>query len=305
MTPHELPDSMTQSHPVGRVAGTEIVNPLEPVKNLAFQFESLNQQHTTARIGMWAFLASVFCLFGGLFALYFVVRWTRPDVISFGSQQMDVWAGVINTLLLLAASCTMALATRIARTRYARYSSLLLMLTFCLGLEFLGLNAYEYACRYHDHQVWGERYYQKPTWARPAAVSTPATPATAASSTADASSIATALPGSELPKPASAPSGLSDRALQQTNAAEPSWVHHSVDPKRPVGAHIFYGLYYVTTGLLGILVLVGLVVLVWLARRAANRNFGPKFSTPIELTGLYWNLLLVIWLIVFPLYYLA
>jgi len=45
-------------------------------------------------------------------------------------------------------------------------------------------------------------------------------------------------------------------------------------------------------------------VLVWVALRARRGEFGPTYSTPVELSGLYWHLVDLIWIFLFPLLYL-
>jgi len=51
-------------------------------------------------------------------------------------------------------------------------------------------------------------------------------------------------------------------------------------------------------------VLIGMSLLAWVAMRAWRDEFGPGYSTPVELTGLYWHLVDLIWIFLFPLLYL-
>jgi cytochrome c oxidase subunit 3 len=73
---------------------------------------------------------------------------------------------------------------------------------------------------------------------------------------------------------------------------------------RSKGEVLFYGLYYSMTGLHGLHVLVGLfllsVMLVLLLKGKLNEN---RFI-PLENTGLYWHLVDIIWIFLFPLFYL-
>jgi cytochrome c oxidase subunit 3 len=71
------------------------------------------------------------------------------------------------------------------------------------------------------------------------------------------------------------------------------------------GANIFFTLYYLMTGLHAIHVTVGLVVLVWMAVLAARGVFSAEYHTPLELGGLYWHLVDVIWIFLYPLFYIA
>lgn len=69
--------------------------------------------------------------------------------------------------------------------------------------------------------------------------------------------------------------------------------------------HIFFGLYFCMTGLHGIHVLVGIGVLSWILLRAKRGEFGPTYYTPVENVGLYWHLVDLVWIFLFPLLYLV
>ena len=67
---------------------------------------------------------------------------------------------------------------------------------------------------------------------------------------------------------------------------------------------IFFSIYYVMTGIHGVHVLVGMGVLSWLAWRSYRGHFSSTYYTPVELSGLYWHLVDIIWIFLFPLLYL-
>lgn len=69
-------------------------------------------------------------------------------------------------------------------------------------------------------------------------------------------------------------------------------------------ANVFFSLYYLMTGLHGIHVLVGMGLMTWLLVRSMKRHFSNEYYTPIEITGLYWHLVDIIWIFLFPLFYL-
>ncbi len=69
--------------------------------------------------------------------------------------------------------------------------------------------------------------------------------------------------------------------------------------------HIFFGLYFCMTGLHGLHVVVGIGVLTWIYLRASRGDFGPEFYTPVENVGLYWHLVDLVWIFLFPLLYLV
>jgi cytochrome c oxidase subunit 3 len=70
------------------------------------------------------------------------------------------------------------------------------------------------------------------------------------------------------------------------------------------GAPTFFTLYFMITGLHGIHVMVGMTVLTVIGLRAGRGAYTPEYHVPVELAGLYWHLVDLIWIFVFPLIYL-
>ena len=68
--------------------------------------------------------------------------------------------------------------------------------------------------------------------------------------------------------------------------------------------HIFFSVYFVMTGLHGIHVIAGMIVISWVLRRTIKNEFSGEYYTPIEMAGLYWHLVDLIWIYLFPLLYL-
>lgn len=73
---------------------------------------------------------------------------------------------------------------------------------------------------------------------------------------------------------------------------------------RPEKAGVFFSIYFFMTGLHGIHVLVGIGIWVWMLVRAGRRRFGPHYFGPIDFSALYWHLVDLIWIYLFPLLYL-
>jgi len=71
------------------------------------------------------------------------------------------------------------------------------------------------------------------------------------------------------------------------------------------GYQLFYGIYFVMTGLHGLHVLVGMGLIVWIMVRNERGDFSSAFFTPVENVGLYWHLVDLIWIFLFPLLYLV
>ncbi len=67
---------------------------------------------------------------------------------------------------------------------------------------------------------------------------------------------------------------------------------------------LFFSLYFCMTGLHAVHMIIGigiLGVLTWMARRG---RFGPAYYTPVEIAGLYWHFVDIVWIFLFPLLYL-
>ena len=70
------------------------------------------------------------------------------------------------------------------------------------------------------------------------------------------------------------------------------------------GYATFFSFYFMMTGLHGFHILAGIVVLAWILVRATRGEFSGAYYTPVDLVGLYWHLVDLIWIYLFPLYYL-
>lgn len=72
----------------------------------------------------------------------------------------------------------------------------------------------------------------------------------------------------------------------------------------PDNLRLFFVLYFAMTGLHGIHILIGIGLMIWLMKRLKNDEFSPKYYTAVEGIGLYWHIVDVIWIFLFPLMYL-
>ena len=70
-------------------------------------------------------------------------------------------------------------------------------------------------------------------------------------------------------------------------------------------AKIFFSLYFAMTGLHAVHMIIGLGLLTWMALKARRDRFSTAYYTPVELTGLYWHFVDLIWIFLFPLLYLV
>jgi cytochrome c oxidase subunit 3 len=70
------------------------------------------------------------------------------------------------------------------------------------------------------------------------------------------------------------------------------------------GANLFFTIYFLTTGLHAFHVIVGMSVLIWILGRLIKGQFSPTYYVPVELGALYWHLVDLVWIFLFPLLYL-
>ena len=69
-------------------------------------------------------------------------------------------------------------------------------------------------------------------------------------------------------------------------------------------AQIFYSLYFAMTGLHALHMIIGIPIILTVAWLANRGRFSPEYHSPVEMTGLYWHFVDIVWIFLFPLFYL-
>ena len=205
-------------------------------KFLQHHFHDAQQQHESAKLGMWLFLLTEVLLFGGLFLAYAVFRAWNPEMFAAANEELSVPLGSLNTIILIASSLTMAFAIRSVQLNNSAASIRYLVMTILFAAGFMIVKYIEYSHKFEVGQLPGEYYFFE--------------------------------------------------GIEGTNP------------------HIFFSLYFMMTGLHGIHVLIGIGIIAWMILRVKKGEFSSEFYTPLELTGLYWHLVDLIWIYLFPLLYL-
>lgn len=132
------------------------------------------------------------------------------------------------------------------------------------------------------------------------AAEAPAAPAeaTAPAEAAAAAPATPAPPSIEVPDVSAIPIPVANKVDESRLA-----VGEAIDsPERLAGN--FFSIYFAMTGVHAIHILGGIGVIVWIVSRAAAGHFGPQYYGPVEYVGLYWHLVDLIWIFLFPLMYL-
>ncbi len=260
---------------------------------LEHHFEDMVQQYESGKLGMWIFLVTEILLFGGLFCAYAVYRANHPETFLYAHHYLDKTLGGVNTLVLIGSSLTMAWAVRSAQLGDRRRLTALLTATLILAAVFLGVKGVEYEHKWRHNLLWGKRYAPVEHVVEDHAGSAPIVEAAGVGEP----DRPPAGGGDEttLPAAGAAPAGLAADA-----AAPPA--HPAGDVPRNV--QLFFSIYFVMTGLHGLHVLAGMGVIGWILMRARRGEFGPDYFAPVDFTGLYWHLVDLIWIFLFPLLYL-
>lgn len=105
--------------------------------------------------------------------------------------------------------------------------------------------------------------------------------------------------------------GEADHAEEDAHAEEPA-VEYGADgfvvrpeaTKNQYSEANFFSIYFIMTGIHAIHIIGGMVVLTWIVKRAAAGAFSPEYYLPVECVGLYWHLVDLVWIYLFPLLYL-
>jgi cytochrome c oxidase subunit 3 len=69
-------------------------------------------------------------------------------------------------------------------------------------------------------------------------------------------------------------------------------------------AQIFFSLYFVLTGLHALHMVIGLGIMLWMLSWVWTGRISPEYASPIEISGLYWHFVDIVWIFLFPLLYL-
>ncbi|NNM88211.1 MAG: hypothetical protein HKL95_06800 [Phycisphaerae bacterium] len=191
----------------------------------------------------------------------------------------------------------MAWAIRCAQLGKRTGLIIALLLTIAGGFGFLAIHGYEYFEEYQQHLMWGTNYHPavdlSPTQtvvAKPKAVG-------GSWSQLDALGHQGYLVAHSNIAPAAI--GPAGPALAQSPAVSVAAV-----ASQPNNVQIFFGIYFLMTGLHSIHVIVGIILLTYLLVRAIRNDFGPCYYAPVDFIGLYWGVVDMIWMFLFPLLYL-
>jgi cytochrome c oxidase subunit 3 len=122
-----------------------------------------HRDYQGAKIAMWLFLFTEIILFGGLFLLYSAYRTKYPHEFHHAGMELDYVIGVVNTLVLLTSSLTMAVSISAVQKGDRRLAMIMLAFTVVLGAVFLVNKYFEWGAKIH-HGLYpnGPELLQRP-----------------------------------------------------------------------------------------------------------------------------------------------
>ncbi len=318
---------------------------------LAHHFDTMGQQFSSGKLGMWLFRGTEVLFFGGLFVFYSVWRSNHPEIFADGSTRLDWKLGAINTVILIVSSMTMAVGVTMAQLGKRTPLLILLFLTFLGGAGFMGIKYIEYSHKIHSGLVWGKAFdpskehhesadgseahradehegeggaahegaaHDEPEHEENAGavhdeVSQVEATDSGAEHAEDLGADDSGDPGAQSDHSEGAPVEIFRSTIKPAAAGPRGMSLAAIRSPDPEGERLpeltedvatYFSIYFCLTGLHGIHVLVGMGIMVWLFLKALNGRFGPHYFTPVDLGGLYWHLVDLIWIFLFPLLYL-
>lgn len=187
-----------------------------------------------SRLGMWLFLFTELILFGGMFIVYAIYRFTHQQEFHLAAKELNTLFGTLNTIILLTSSLTMALSITALQKNQKGLSIFLQLATIVFASAFMVNKFFEWSAKFH-HGLF---------------------------------------PGSDI-------------LMEKSN-----------------GEILFFGLYYIMTGLHGLHVIIGVALIGTMTYFTSKNRITSDNYVRLEAAGLYWHLVDIIWIFLFPLFYL-
>jgi cytochrome c oxidase subunit 3 len=279
------------------------------------------------KLAMWLFLVTEIMFFTALIGTYLLLRqstksgeWPTPHKVH-----LVEWMGAVNTFVLIVSSLTVVLAHWYIGRGGVKAATLCVGITLALGAVFLAIKAVEYKAKY-DHDILpghvgdnldgpqAQWYKDRIRGQLTEITQHPEHHGLAADSPA-VKACATLLDEMDdkvVPNDPKDPAkgGTYHKAMSATAVGEE--VNELVEKYE--GLHLspsirfgnmWASCYFAMTGFHALHVFGGLVVFSIILLMALRGRLGPQHETMLELTGLYWHFVDIVWIFLFPLLYLV
>lgn len=273
-----------------------------------------------AKVGVWLFLASEVMLFGALFSSYVLLR-VGSDPGAWPQGLLNIPIGTANTAVLILSSVTVVMSWVALKLNQFGKFRLFMGITIGCALFFLGVKSLEYKEKFKHYQVWlndgrtyvghleGDPYFWK-------------------TATLDEKGLDEITMHLDSPQPnyvaVTQPEGAHGGADAHGSGADASGDHADAEAAHEhpemtfardeirrlssfVPAHsTYFGIYFTLTALHGLHVFCGALVLAffWGPGVRLWRKDPERFTNRIEVGGLFWHFVDLVWIFLFPILYL-
>ncbi len=250
-----------------------------------------------AKLGIWLFLASEVMLFGGLFSAYVLLR-VGAEHGMWPHGWLNVTLGTVNTLLLALSAITTLLAWAACKVRDFTKFKIFHACTILLALTFLGIKSYEY----HDKLIHYEIKLNNGTFADGHMVEE-SKDFDLAKKTGTVTLHGRVVADEKELMDLRAPAAQSAKLDEVTVAATDIKSMGNYGPRH----NTFTAIYFTLTGLHALHILGGTIVIFyfWAFGGAMWKTDPERFTNRIEVSGLFWHFVDLVWIFLFPVLYLT
>jgi cytochrome c oxidase subunit 3 len=277
------------------------------------------------KLAIWLFLVTEIMFFTGLIGTYLILRNGQPNAREPWPKPHDVhlveWIGALNTFVLICSSVSVVIAHWALEKANVKLAVQMIGITLALGTVFLVVKAYEYRSKF-QHDILpghiGERLEAGPTGqqyvkrvrkqldhikANPAQVGLTESSAAYKESMElldKMSDREEEVNGVKQVTPGLTPVAVGEAVNHLMHEHED--VHLS--PAIPYG-NLWASCYFAMTGFHAFHVFGGLAIFAIMLIMYARGKFGVQNTEMVEITGLYWHFVDIVWIFLFPFLYLV
>jgi cytochrome c oxidase subunit 3 len=250
-----------------------------------------------AKLGIWLFLASEVMLFGGLFSAYILLR-VGADEGMWPHGWLNVTLGTVNTLLLALSAITTLLAWVACKVRDFGKFKFFHACTILLALAFLGIKSYEYHDKWIHYEIQltsgkfadGHLVEESKDFDLEKKTGSVTIHGRFADDRKDFMDLRS-------------PAAQSAQLEEHTIAAADIKKMENYGPKH----NTFTAIYFTLTGLHALHILGGMLVIfyLWAFGGTMWKKDPERFTNRIEVSGLFWHFVDLVWIFLFPVLYLT
>jgi cytochrome c oxidase subunit 3 len=296
---------------------------------------------SNGKLGTWLFLGTEIMFFTALIGSYIVLRLGAPRWPSVGEVHVEVWAGAVNTFILLASSYCVVVAFEALNENKPGRARLYLVLTVLLACAFLGIKGYEYRGKW-EHGILPGRIAENDNQALDHAVHDLKAAVEASGLPALREDVKTLRAGEAESVKNLTPEQREEGAAAKEKTIEglvpfetaitavvdrirareltvhgkqgsvvseferlkeefPAYAKDLHEPEVIPGGNLFASTYFLITGLHALHVLIGIILF------AVPLLFARRLTAwayYVENSGLYWHFVDLVWIFLFPLIYI-